>query len=119
MASSPAFSRDKANTARMDKQRQLLFWNEKTFGEHHPTLIANRINLAVDLEKLGEYVDAEKEFEQFVVAANKAFGQDHPATLNVTNGLGLVLLRQGKYKEAEKMLRGVLEICTKLFREDN
>ncbi|KAK4220475.1 kinesin light chain 1, partial [Podospora fimiseda] len=81
--------------------RQVLQLYEKVLGKEHPHTLTSMNNLALVLDKLGKYEEAEKMHRQVLQLREKVLGKEHPHTLASMNNLALVLKKLGKYEEAD------------------
>jgi tetratricopeptide (TPR) repeat protein len=88
-------------------------------GDDHSEVITSRLNLAVALEKRGEYGIAAAQLELALDSAKRALGEDHPTTLHITNTLALVYLRQGDFAGGEKMLRAALGPTIEIYEKNH
>lgn len=68
--------------------------------------VANR--LAVCLESLGRYEEAEALQQRVVKSLEQSKGPAHSDTLKAMNGLSGVLTQRGRHAEAEALLRRAL-----------
>jgi tetratricopeptide (TPR) repeat protein len=100
-------------------QRRLLDARVRQLGSGHESTLTTRLNLAVTLEKLGKYGEAEREAGIALKANKEIFPEaNHPRTLNLMNMLGLLLLRQGKYVKAEPLIRDALKEREKAYEKE-
>jgi Flp pilus assembly protein TadD len=112
----------------VETYRQTLELRRKVLGLEHPDTLASMNNLALALNRQGEYVEAEEMHRQTLelrrkvlglehpdtlasmnnlalALRRKVLGLEHPDTLASMNNLALALSRQGKYVEAEEIRR--------------
>lgn len=75
--------------------------------------------LAVALQRLGKYTEAEKLLRDVVEGAEKVLGKEHPSTLTSVNNLAALLQDQGDYKTAEELYRQALEGSEKVLGKEH
>src|SRR5262249_16388347 len=67
-------------------------------------------NLALLLNSVGKYAEAEPLFRKALEIRRRALGEDHPDTAASYDGLAVLLQSVGKHAEAEPLHRQALEI---------
>ncbi|RYP29542.1 hypothetical protein DL767_006670 [Monosporascus sp. MG133] len=75
--------------------------------------------LALVLDSLGEYEEAEQIHRQTLELRQKVPGKEHPSTLASMNNLALVLDNQGKFDKAEQIHRQTMELRQKVLGKEH
>lgn len=98
----------------------------KTVAEREETLQPTdklRFNalhtLGMICAELGQYVEAEKDYNKLIAESEKAFGPDSRQAAGAVSNLGNVYEQQGKYAEAEATLRKTMEWTGKNLGEES
>jgi eukaryotic-like serine/threonine-protein kinase len=91
------------NQSALELDRQL-------FGERHPNVAEDLINLGAIEFEWGRYAEAEKYDRQALDIIQAWFGKDHPESSSLMTILGRVLVAEGKLDEADHLLRASLQI---------
>jgi len=73
-------------------------------GEHHPHMLAARLNLGRALSYAQRYEDSEAELRATLEQAQLVWGDDHPNTARIWGTLGLTLMSLERADEAEEAL---------------
>jgi serine/threonine protein kinase/Tfp pilus assembly protein PilF len=95
--------------------QRALDMDRKIYGESHPNVAADLINLGQLEDQWGHYVEAEH-YDREAVAITKAwYGTDHPDAARQSAILAQVLVHEGKYDEAEPLLRSAFGTERKFF----
>ena len=88
----------------------VLALSRKLYGEHHPHVADDLINLGAIQYELGKYAEAEK-FDREALAIQKAwYGPNHYATASALTMVGRAMRPQNKMHEADSVLREALAI---------
>ena len=74
-------------------------------GDRHPLTSGSRLGLALALNKLGQFGEAESLLRDAYGALTETLGAEHWRTANVRYYLGVVLQSQGRLREAELEVR--------------
>lgn len=82
---------------------------EKNHGTSHATTLAAHNSLALALQGLGRFADAEQVFLTVIAGWRSRSDHDPSSLINVMHNLGLLYQEQTRYGEAEKQLQLVLE----------
>ena len=90
-------------------QRALAI-DRQIYGERHPFVADDLINLGNIRHQLGDYADAEKYFRQALDIVGSWYGKDNPDTASDMMTLAQTLAFENHYDEAEKLLRQALAI---------
>ena len=75
------------------------------------------MNLAINLNAMGRYDDAEPLFRKALEVKGTALGDSHPEVAEGYLGLGTCLLDQGRYAAAEALFRKALDVNRKALGE--
>lgn len=95
--------------------RQVLAMDRKLYGDRHPNVAQDLINLAAIQLEHGDYKQAEDYDRQALDIIQSFYGPDHPETASTLTVLGRVLVTEGKGKDAEKMLKKALAVEQKVY----
>lgn len=96
------------NQSALELDRQL-------FGERHPNVAEDLINLGAIEFEWGRYAEAEKYDRQALEIIQAWFGKDHPESASLMTILGRVLVTEGKLNEANDLLRASLNIEERVY----
>jgi eukaryotic-like serine/threonine-protein kinase len=99
--------------------RQALGTDLQLYGEHHPDLADDYINLGQIQTQWGHYPDAEKYFRKALDIDLSWFGKDNPATADVATYVAQSLQFQGREAEAETLLKQALSTLEGAYKEPN
>jgi serine/threonine-protein kinase len=95
--------------------RRVLELDRRIFGDHHPHVAHDLLNLGAVALRLGRYPEAEA-FNRDALAIFQAwYGNDHPETASAWTILGRVLVAQERFDEADGMLRHALAIQERAY----
>ncbi|MEM3260148.1 MAG: tetratricopeptide repeat protein, partial [Thermoplasmata archaeon] len=103
----------------MDSFNKSLQINRKYYGDEHPRIATNLINLGIVHKELGRYDEAEKIYKQALKILRKYYGKEHPIIATDLINLGIVYEKQGRYDEAEKMYNQALKIHRKYYGDEH
>jgi prophage maintenance system killer protein len=67
--------------------QQTLELREKVLGKEHPSTLSSMGNLALVLDSLGKYEEAEQMHRQTLELREKVLGKEHPDTRRSRNNL--------------------------------
>ena len=95
--------------------QQILVMDRELYGEHHPHIADDLINLGAIQYERANFSDAERYYRQGLEVTQAFYGKDHPATASALTMLGRAVLSQGKLDEAAGMLEQALAIQEKAF----
>jgi len=95
--------------------RRVLAMHEQTYGERHPMVADDLINLAAIQTNLGHYAEAEALDWRALDINRSWYGNDHPETGASLNYVGQALVMLGRYREAEEMLQQSLAIQERAY----
>lgn len=95
-------------------QRALAI-DRQIYGERHPFVADDLIDLGNIRHQLGDYADAEKYFRQALDIVGSWYGKDNPETASDMITLAQTLAFENHYDEAEKLLRQALAIQENVY----
>ena len=90
--------------------RRGLEMDRQLFGDRHPNVAEDYLNLAAVQFEWGHFSEAENYDRQALDIIQAYYGKDHPETSSVLTILGRALVAEGKSDEAGVVLRQALEI---------
>ncbi|MDQ2862349.1 MAG: tetratricopeptide repeat protein [Bacteroidota bacterium] len=93
----------------------ILIFDEKKFGEGHPSTATLYSNLATVLQDLGDYEGARVLLEKAVASDEKNFGKGHPSTAGSYSNLAMLLRNLGDYEQALELSGKALAIFKKVY----
>jgi len=95
--------------------RRLIGMHRRLFGQQHPLVAEDLINLGAIQQELGHYKEAESYHRQ-ALAINEAFyGKDHYKTASSLTLIARALAKENRYDEAEALLQRALAIQENVF----
>jgi serine/threonine-protein kinase len=95
--------------------QQVLAMDRKLYGDRHPHVADDLINLGAIKYDLGHYPEAEAFDRQALDITQSFYGQNHPATASALTILGRTLVSEKKTDEAADILRRALVIEEQVF----
>jgi serine/threonine protein kinase/tetratricopeptide (TPR) repeat protein len=95
--------------------QKLLVMDRQFYGERHPHVADDLINLGAVQYERTRFDEAEKYYRQGLGITVAFYGKDHPATSSALTMLGRALLSEGKLDEAAGVLQEALRIQEKVF----
>ena len=90
--------------------QQILAMDRKLYGERHPHIANDLINLGAIQYEWSHYIEAERYYRKALDIIEAFYGKDHPETASAYTMLGRALVSQKRFKEAESTLREALGI---------
>jgi len=94
---------------------QALSMHRRIFGDRHPLVADDLINLgAVQFER-AHYSEAEKYYRQALDINQAWYGNDHPETASTLSMLGRTLVFQKRYDEAVALVEQALAIQERVY----
>ncbi|HET7205833.1 MAG TPA: serine/threonine-protein kinase [Terriglobales bacterium] len=90
--------------------QQVLAMDRKLYGDRHPHVADDLINLGAIQYDLGNYAAAEPLDRQALEITQAFYGKEHPATASALTILGRTLVSEGKWDEAALKLQDALSI---------
>jgi len=95
--------------------QQILAMDRKLYGERHPHIANDLINLGAIQYEWSHYIEAERYYREAVDIIEPFYGKDHPETASAYTMLARALVPQKRFKEAENMLHEALGIDERVY----
>jgi serine/threonine protein kinase/tetratricopeptide (TPR) repeat protein len=95
--------------------KQLLAMDRQFYGERHPHVADDLINLGAIQYERARYDEAERYYREGLEITQDFYGKDHPATSSALTMLGRGLVSEGKLDEAASVLQDALRIQEKVY----
>ena len=95
--------------------QRLLVMDRQFYGERHPHVADDLINLGAIQYERAHYAEAERYYRQGLEITQSFYGKDHPATSSALTMLGRGLVNEGKLDEAAGVLQEALRIQEKVY----
>ena len=95
--------------------QRLLVMDRELFGERHPHVADDLINIGAIQYERGRFSEAERFYRQGLDITQAFYGKDHPATSSALTMLGRALVSEGKLDEAAGILQQALAIQEKVY----
>jgi len=95
--------------------RRSMAIDQKIYGDNHPNIAADLMNLSQIENHLGEYTEAEKNERRGLAITESWRGLDHPDTARQMSILAATLASDGHYDEAADMLRKAVPILERAY----
>jgi serine/threonine-protein kinase len=95
--------------------QRVVVMDRKLYGERHPNVAEDLINLGAIQSEWGHYVETERYYRQALDIIQGFFGKDHPETADVMTLLGRALNAQGRFNEAADVLRDALGVLERSY----
>ena len=95
--------------------QRLLAMDRELYGERHPHVADDVINLGAIQYERGRFSEAERFYRQGLDITQSFYGKDHPATASALTMLGRALISQGKLDEGAGILQQALAIQEKVY----
>jgi len=95
--------------------QKVLAMDRKLYGDRHPHVADDLINLGAIKYDLGHYPEAEQFDRQALDITQSFYGQNHPATASALTILGRTLVSEGKSDEAANLLQQALVVEEKVY----
>ena len=105
-------------SAAIQLHKTVLESRQRVLGEHKDTL-SSLNNLALSLQGLGQYAEAERLHRIALHGRENILGEEHPHTLASLNNISLVLEKQKKYHEGEISARRAVALKRKVYGREN
>jgi eukaryotic-like serine/threonine-protein kinase len=90
--------------------RQVLAIDRRLYGDRHPRVADDLINLGAIQHELGDYPQAEQFYRQAFEMERAWYGPEHPEVASVLTMLGRTLVMEHRYDDADSLLREALAI---------
>jgi len=95
--------------------QRILAMDRELYGERHPHVADDLINLGAIQYERGRFSEAERFYRQGLDITQSFYGKDHPATASALTMLGRALVSQGKLDEGAGILEQALAIQEKVY----
>jgi len=95
--------------------RRVLAIDRTLYGERHPHVADDLINLGAIQLELGHYAEAERFDREGLDITEGWYGMNHQETASAMTMLGRALVRQEKYADAAQMLEQALVIQERVY----
>lgn len=95
--------------------QRILAMDRELYGERHPHVADDVINLGAIQYERGRFSEAERFYRQGLDITQSFYGKDHPATASALTMLGRALVSQGKLDEGAGILQQALAIQEKVY----
>ena len=95
--------------------RRVLEIDRRIYGDRHPHVADDLINLGAIKLNVGRYHEAEGYDRDALAILEGWYGNDHPETASAMTLLGRALVAQERYDEADGMLRNALAIQERVY----
>jgi serine/threonine protein kinase/tetratricopeptide (TPR) repeat protein len=95
--------------------KRVLEMDRKLYGNRHPNVGEDLINIGALQFQLGHFAEAEQYQRQALDIIQGFFGKDHPETASVRTALGRALVPQGRLDEANEMLHQALATHERVY----
>jgi eukaryotic-like serine/threonine-protein kinase len=94
----------------IQQQRRAVAIRRNEFGLENPETVGAMNDLAIVLNQVGKFADAQKLLEEVVAVKRRTLGPEDPVTLRSVNNLAIALAMQGLIDDAVKLVEETLEI---------
>ncbi len=94
---------------------RVVAMDRKLYGERHPNVAEDLINLGAIQTEWGHYSETERYYRQALDIIQGFYGKDHPETASVMTSFGRCLNTQGRFNEAADMLQQALGIQERVY----
>ena len=95
-------------------QRALAI-DKQVYGERHPSVANDLINLGAIQFERGHYAEAERDYRQALDIIQPFYGKDHPETASAQTMLGRALVSEGRLDEATAILTDAVGIQERIY----
>ena len=89
--------------------------DKELYGERHPSVANDLINMGAIQFERGNYKEAERYYRQSLDIIQPFYGKDHPETASAQTMLGRALVSQNRLDEASDILRDALGIQERIY----
>jgi eukaryotic-like serine/threonine-protein kinase len=94
---------------------RVLEMDRKLYGERHPHVADDLINLGANQYEWGHYLEAEHFYRQALEIIRGWYGKNHPETASALTMIGRALVAQQKFSEAGVIAREALQIQEQVY----
>jgi serine/threonine-protein kinase len=95
--------------------RVVLALHRRIYGEKHPSVSDDLINLGAGQFERGNYADAERFYREALAITIGHYGREHFKTASNMTMIGRTLVRQTKFDEATAVLREALAVRERVY----
>ena len=95
--------------------RQVLDLTKRLYGERHPLVAEDLMNLGATEQERGNYKESERLFREAIALTTAFHGENHFRTASNVLYLGRSLLLQNRYDEARQAMTRALAIREKVY----
>jgi serine/threonine-protein kinase len=95
--------------------RRILELDRGLYGDRHPHVASDLINLGAVQQERGNYAEAERYHRQALDIYRRWYGEQHYETAAAMTMVGRALIPQGRLDEASQMLRQALTIRETIY----
>jgi len=95
--------------------QRVLAMDRQLYGDRHPHVADDLINLGAIKYDLGHYPEAEQYDRQALDITRSFYGLNHPATASALTILGRTLVSEGKRDEAASLLQEALQVEEQVY----
>jgi CHAT domain-containing protein/Flp pilus assembly protein TadD len=103
----------------LQRTQRALAIRQEILGPRHPATTHSLINLASQLDALGDYATARYAYDQALAIRRKVLGDRHPDTARTLNNLAHLLTMQGDYAAARPLHEQALIIRKEALGEQH
>lgn len=95
--------------------RQVLAIDRRLYGDRHPHVANDLVNLGAIQHELGEYPAAEHFYRQALDIDRAWYGTEHPEVASILTMLGRTLVNEQRYDAADSALKEALTIQERAY----
>jgi serine/threonine-protein kinase len=95
--------------------RKVLVMDRQLYGERHPRVAEDLVNLGATQFERGSYAESEKFYRQALEITQAFYGKDHYQTASGMTLVARALVREKRYDEAEPLLEQALAIQERVY----
>ena len=95
--------------------RQVLEMDRRTYGDQHPNVADDLINLGAIHSTRADHAEAERHYREALGIIQPWYGNDHPETASARTIVAQALLQQEHYEEATALLRQALATQERIY----
>jgi eukaryotic-like serine/threonine-protein kinase len=95
--------------------QRALAMDRQLYGERHPNVAEDLLNLGAIQSEWGHYAEAERDDRQALDILQNFYGKDNPEAASVMTLVSRALISQGKISDAADMLRDALGVLERAY----
>jgi serine/threonine-protein kinase len=95
--------------------RAVLAMSRRLFGDRHPLVAEDLINLGAIQSELGRYGEAERLYRQALEITRSWYGPDHPRVASNLTMLGRALVYENRFDEAATLLHQAVSVDERVY----